>query len=492
VFGASRQVATLTNRWLISTTDFFVMAEKLTERTVKALTAPSKGTVTAWDSMVRGFGVRVFAPTRLNPEGARSFFLNYRLEGTERRYTIGAYPTWSVDAARDEARMLRRRVDRGEDPASAKRERREAPTVSDLVQRYIAEHLPKKAQRSQTEDKAIINNEILSRKWLADRKVADVHFGDVERLHRELTERGVPKRANRTLTLASKMFSLSLRPAKGENVPWRDQAAGNPCKGIQRNPEEGHERFLSEAELAAVSDALNEYGAQSSANCIRFIMLTGCRPGEAMLATWDQMDAEPGFWVKPSAHTKQRKMHRAALSPAAIELLDRLRAARDAARRKGAPVSSFVFPGQIKGGPLKQLRSCWDWVTDRATVALWTSGDDTVARLVADLRRGLGREPTLAECRNAAARISVELPTALQDARIYDLRHTFASVGAGGGLSLHIIGRLLGHTQSRTTQRYAHLADNPMRDAAMKIGDAIAKAGKPKADVVPLPRRSAS
>ena len=80
-----------------------------------------------------------------------------------------------------------------------------------------------------------------------------------------------------------------------------------------------------------------------------------------------------------------------------------------------------------------------------------------------------------------------------QDARVYDLRHTFASVGAGGGLGLPIIGKLLGHTQSRTTQRYAHLADDPLREAAEKITTVITGAGKLDDDkVVPLSRRDVS
>jgi integrase len=152
-----------------------------------------------------------------------------------------------------------------------------------------------------------------------------------------------------------------------------------------------------------------------------------------MLASWEQFDVEPGFWVKPSAHTKQRRTHKAPLNPAARELIDRLRKHRK-------PAATRVFPGQKPGEPLKQLWHVWHWVRDHV---------------------GLGRE-----------------------ARLYDLRHTFASIGAGGGLSLPIIGRLLGHTQARTTQRYAHLADDPLREATDKIGAVITGAGKSGAGVV--------
>jgi integrase len=267
-----------------------------------------------------------------------------------------------------------------------------------------------------------------------------VHGGDIRDMHRKISEsigRSGPRavRANRILAVCSKMFSLSLVPLSGENTPWRNAAQGNPCKGIERNHEEGRERFFSQPELAAISDALAKYPGVA-ADCVRLIMLTGCRPVEAMTAEWEEFDKEPGYWIKPSAHTKQRKVHRLPLSPPAIELIARLRE-----KRKG----NWVFPGDIAGEPLKALWHVWVFVRKET---------------------GLGK-----------------------DARIYDLRHTFASVGAGGGLGLPIIGRLLGHTQSRTTQRYAHLADDPLREAAEKITTVITGAGKPSADVIAIQKR---
>jgi integrase len=248
-------------------------------------------------------------------------------------------------------------------------------------------------------------------------------------LHRALTDSGRPVLANRVVSCASRLFSLSLKPMAGEDRPWRDQAQGNPCKGVERNPEQGRERFLSRAELARVVEGLDVYGRTPAADCIRLIMLTGCRPGEAMLATWAQFDAQPGFWIKPAATTKQRREHRLPLSAPALQLVDGIRTQRG----RGVKPTDYVFPGQIPGQPLQQLRTCWEAVCEHAS---------------------------------------------LTDVRIYDLRHTFAAMGAGGGLGLPIIGRLLGHTQARTTQRYAHLADDPLREAADKIATAITKAGE--------------
>jgi integrase len=152
---------------------------------------------------------------------------------------------------------------------------------------------------------------------------------------------------------------------------------------------------------------------------------------EAMKAAWEEFDKEPGYWVKPSAHVKQRKVHRAPLSPPAIELIDRLR------RKRGK--TRWLFPSDKPATHLQWLTRVWHHVRKE---------------------------------------------TGIGNARLYDLRHTFASVGAGGGLSLAIIGKLLGHSIHRTTERYAHLADNPLQEAADKIGNAIA--GKGTADIVTL------
>jgi integrase len=420
------------------------MATKLTAAVVKSANSPGL----LWDDGgVRGFALRVY------PSGAKSFLMSYRVNGRERRHTIGNFPTWTLEAARLEAKALRRRIDQGHDPVGEKRERREAPTVRDLIDRYIAEHLPTKTGRdpSRKSDELKMLAEIGEHLGL-DRKVAEIHFGDIQAMHRAITTapakgkpHGRPVRANRMLALASMMFSLSLKPMAGEAKAWRDPTQGNPAKGVKRNRETARERFYSTAEIAAITDALAEYGklgtgpgaisAQAAANCVRLILLTGCRTAEARFATWEQFDSEPGFWIKPSAHTKQRRAHKTPLNPAAIELIDRL-------RRHRKPGATWVFPGQKPGEPLQQLHSVWNWVRDRAGFGL--------------------------------------------DARLYDLRHTFASVGAGGGLSLPIIGRLLGHTQSRTTQRYAHLADDPLKEATDKIGAVITGAGKPSAAIMPL------
>jgi integrase len=421
------------------------MATRLTKQVVESATV---GLLWDSDPKVRGFGLRV------HPGGAKSFFINYRIMGRERRFTIGSYPTWSVGAARKRAEELRRLIDLGHDPAGEKRERSEAPTVQDLIDRFVTEHLPTKrgrARKLEYQAKAVRYRDDDEKRMLAEipkrlgkhTKVTDIHAGDIKEMHRAITEARGPVRANRILGLCSKAFALSLIPRASENKPWRDAAMGNPCKGVPRNPEEHREQFFSQAELAAISDTLAEHGknargpglesAKAAANCIRLIMLTGCRPREAMLARWGQFDTEPGFWIKPSAHMKAGRVHKLPLNPAALELIEKLRGQR----RDNAV---WLFPGQLPGEPVQTLWTTWREVRKRAGLA--------------------------------------------PNARIYDLRHTFASVGAGGGMSLLVLGKLLGHTVQATTMRYAHLADDPLREATNKIGAVISGAGKSGAGIV--------
>src|SRR6516165_8163488 len=374
-----------------------------------------------WDNdpKATGFGIRSY------PEGGKSFFIDYRLDGRQRRYTIGPFPRWSAEAARERAKELRKQIDQGQDPAGDKRTRRTAPTVKDLIDRYVTDHLPKKSlvgPRLRDEHKMLAE---IGAKLGKHAKVVEIHSGDIEGMHRRISNSGRKIRANRILAICSKMFSLSLMPRAGETLPWHNAVLGNPCKGVVRNHEETKDRFFSQLELTAISDALAKYGGTTAADCVRLIMFCGCRPSEAMKATWREFDAEPGYWVKPSAHTKQKKIHRLPLSPPAIELIQRLR------KKRGK--SEWVFPGDVRTPHLTVLSHVWRFVKKE---------------------------------------------TGIGNSRLYDLRHSFASVGAGGGLSLPIIGRLLGHTQARTTQRYAHLADDPLREAADKIATAISKAGQ--------------
>jgi integrase len=212
-----------------------------------------------------------------------------------------------------------------------------------------------------------------------------------------------PYQANRVLALLSKMFALAIRWS------WRTD---NPAKGVEKYHEDKRTRWLSDEELRRLTEAVDAHSNQIAANAIRLQLLTGARIGEVLTATWGDFDLARGVWTKPSHHTKQKRTEHLPLSMAAIDLLSRM---RDRSSGK------HLFPGRTPDRPLTELKRFWSQVCEAAE---------------------------------------------LRDYRIHDNRHTHASHLVSSGLSLTIVGRLLGHTNPTTTQRYAHLADTPLREAA--------------------------
>jgi integrase len=388
------------------------------------------GSVITYDADVPGFGIRVTA------KNVRSFVLNYVVNGRERRMTIGRFPIWSATAAREEAKALRRKIDARIDPLDeqeielkAAEAARAAPTMQDLFERYVAEHLPRKAPRAAADDRSMWQQIVLPR--LGSMKVDVIQAADMDALHVEVSSTR-PVRANRVVEVMRKAFNLAIRWG------WRSD---NPAFGVHRNHEEKRARYLSAAEVLKLSEALTAHAENMSANAIKLLMLTGARRSEVLGARWDMFDLDVGVWVKPSAHTKQRREHRVPLSAPAIELLRKM---------KGQATSPYVFPG-ADGKPLRDIKRTWLAVCRNADLA------EEVPKRTRSGKRVYGKD---------GKPLMGWRPTA----RLHDLRHTYASILASEGLSLPIIGALLGHTQPQTTARYAHLLDDPLRAATEKVG----------------------
>jgi integrase len=385
-----------------------------------------------WDTEVKGFGLRV---TR---NGAKSYVFKYRLgrgrNGVSKQIRSGG-GDMHPEKARGIARDWRELVAKGGDPAAKRDELATAPTVAQLCDDYMERHAkPNKRESSWRHDQSNINRYI--KPVLGKIRVRDVTTRDVEDLHRSIVQ--APTQANRVLTLVSKMFSLAIR------WEWRPN---NPAKGVAKNREEKRQRFLSPNEIKALSDALESYvegaprhdDACKSVNAIKLIMLTGARKGEVMSARWDQFDLDGGVWTKPSSHTKQKQEHRVPISPPAVTLLQEI-------SKNGQDPSDYVFPARTGNtGHVTELKRAWRAVSEIAGI---------------------------------------------EDVRIHDLRHTYASILASGGMSLPIIGALLGHTQPQSTARYSHLYDDPLRVATERVAAAYGHGSEVGAEIVDFPTRN--
>lgn len=466
---------------------------KLTKRVVDAL-QPQTGAsgYFVWDDDLAGFGVRV------RPNGRKTYVMQYRDAASKsRRIMIGDHGDLTVAEARSKAQSLRatayeaKRDETKPDPARQRAQarrtakaRHEAPTVAQLADEWLSECEARLKQRTVTDYRRMLGvTPILRgadrggervgelRSTLGRFKVADIAPSDIEKLHTSMKQH--PIKANRAVTALAALFNYA------ERHGYRLEGS-NPCRRVKPFRESRRERYLDDAEYAALGSALQRAeregfpiplakqrrratadtkkhrtkdtdatGARRpvpfspiAVGVLRFLMLTGWRKGEALSLQWSQVDFKRGAATLRDTKTGQSERE---LGAPAVDLLDAMRAYR----RRGNP---YVFPGAKRGTHFQDVARAWYAV------------------------------------RHAAG---------LDDVRLHDLRHSHASVGASGGLGLPVIGALLGHLDSATTARYTHLADSATKRAADKVAGDIAAmlAGDspsvtPSPDVLPFPRRA--
>ena len=425
------------------------MQGKITKRAVDSLAASGSAEAVLWDAEVKGFGIRA------RESGGKSYILHYRLGSGRgaplRKLTIGKHGSpWTPETARAEAKRLLAEVAAGRDPAIAREADRKALTFGELIDLYLAEGVGHKKPSTLKADRGRIEHHLrpLLGKLRADR----IARADAERMRNAVAAgktaqtiedgekrpsgsiaKGGKGVAAQCVTLVSAIFAFAIE---------RGLCTDNPARGVKKAPVRKVERFLSEAEIARLAAALDAEAERTGnpypSAAIKLLLLTGCRRGEIVNLHWEHVDFERECLRLPDSKTGAKIVY---LNAPARALL------QDLPRMAGNP---RVIPGMRVESASAAIDNVWP---------------------------------------------SVRKAAGLPDVRLHDLRHSFASVGAAGGLSLPIIGALLGHKHATTTARYAHLSADPLRAANDAVGARIAAAMSRKADatasadVVALPSR---
>jgi len=406
-------------------------AGKLTKRIVDATPVPASGEVFVWDRELRGFGLRVAA------SGTRTYFVQYRNpSGRTRRLALGRHGVLTVEQARELAKDALHGVSHGLDPAEEKAKRREAGDVAALLDRYLDEYGPLHLKPSTRKNYAQLARYI--RALLGQRLVTAVDRQDVHRLYATLRKGTLrpdtPTKARGAVEVLARC--LSLAEEWGLRVPGT-----NPCRGFRMEPRRKRQRYLSGEEIARVGEGLQAALAArtipaAAALALRLLILTGMRVGEVLDLRWGYVDFERAELRLPDSKTREKVVPLSA--PALALLAETPRGGR----------TEFVCAGAYAGTGLdyKTLRIHWHRI-----------------------------------CRAVG----------IEDARLHDLRHTVASYGVTIGLGLPIVGAILGHRCSKTTARYAHLAEAPVREGVERVGATLASLleGEPPPTVVPFRRR---
>jgi integrase len=364
---------------------------------------------------------------RVTPAGTRIFVVQARVAGRKRRITLGMPPAMTLATARGEALQTLVAMRGGIDPTADRKARLRAAAAKSITIRELSERWLAEFVIPKLKPRTLFDyRELLARyilPALGNLTVAGIDREHVEKLHVDMAR--IPRRANYTMATIRALLTFAVR---------RGLRSSNPAIGIKPYRENPRERFLSEAEIAAAADAITyaegdgRIGPLAAAG-LRLALFTGARSGEVTAFKWEHVDWERRLIRLPdSKNNAPRTVH---LSDAAIEVL-----------RTTPHVDEFIVAGRKRGAAYKSLSRAW-----------------AIARKYAGL----------------------------EDVRLHDLRHSYASLAAGRGVSLHMIGKLLGHKNPATTQRYAHLARDVVQSVNDELGAAMQAAiKKPRGKVVRL------
>jgi integrase len=380
---------------------------RITKAIVEGVTTPAKSQTFIRDDALTGFALRLTAG------GAKSFVWEGRVKNSSRmcRIVLGSFPLMTVAAARDAALAAKAQAATGIDPAEERKALRAGlraqRTFGDLVSQYLERHA-KPYKLSWREDAALLNNHVPSG-W-NQRHLADITREDVIRLRDRINspralmprENGAaPYAANHLIRLLRAMFNLA--------KTWGILSGENPAERIKLLKETPRDRFLSPDELRRVNHAVDREPNEYWRAYFALSLLLATRKRELLSARWIDIDLEQRTWRIPK--TKAGRPHLLPLPESAIAIVVSL---------PSRETSEWVFPGFGSSGHLAEPKKAWERIRERAGVP---------------------------------------------DVRIHDLRRTLGSWLAGQGYSLPLIGRALDHSDVSTTQIYARMDLDPVREA---------------------------
>ena len=371
-----------------------------------------------WDSSVPGLGVR------RSKGGAASWVLRYRTKDrVQREQTIARTDVLKPDQARDRARKLLVRVADGEDPIKQARARQNAPTIAELAELFMKEHLPKKAENTRISYEVLFRVHVVPK--LGKLRVHELDEADVA----DFLEKYPPgrKQGSKAIRVLSKAYNHATKRAK--HWGWA-RIERNPCRGAELQPDAMVKRYLTKDESERLGRALLDFESIDPirwrfVRLVRLILYTGARVSEWKDARWEWVDFDAGeLRLPPDAHKTGADMGTKTiiLTPATLDVLRELRRASN---------GEFVLQGRYGDAPLVGYHYLWVELLGLAGI---------------------------------------------QGLRVHDLRHSFASIAVSQGLSLPQIGGLMGHLSPSTTARYAHLVDDAKRAAAALVTQAAAGA----------------
>ena len=347
---------------------------------------------------------------RVYPSGSKYYVVQTKAGSAATRLTVGRHGILTAEEARRRAALIIARIKAGEESVPEKPAG--GPTVGELAARYLEEHV---AVHCKPATAAIYGQAIDRYIVPAFGKVPILALGreQVTGLHYKL--RDTPYMANMAIRCLSRMFN------KATDWGLVPEGSNNPCRYAVMYKEAPRERFLTGEEFRRLGRVLSEAEAEGvipaqAAAALRLLMLTGCRRNEILTLRWEEVDLAAGALRLADTKTGARTI---ALSPEAVKVLAGL------PRVVGNP---WVVPGTAAGTRLSDISPSWQIVRARA---------------------------------------------GLEDVRLHDLRHSFASRALALGESLPMIGKLLGHTRVETTARYAHLARDSVDAAAAKVAASI-------------------